>query len=566
MINRIIKNFELIVAAQTIKTQGRGIKADNRRLYGIDKLRGLILELAVMGKLVPQDPEDEPASKLLNRKTLILSDEEILYQIPEKWEWCRLEEIGTTNIGLTYSPKDITQDGIPVLRSNNIQRGQISLSELVRVTTKVDDKVLVSIGDLLICARNGSANLVGKCALINDLTEKMAFGAFMAIFRSQYNKYIKCFIESPIYRKNLEGVNTTTINQITQSNLKNTLIPLPPLNEQNRIVAKVDELMALCDQLEKEQTGSNTAHEILVETLLDTLTSASGPAELEPAWQRISDHFELLFTTEYSIDRLKQTILQLAVMGKLVEQDPDDEPASELLKRIKKEKERLVKEGKIKNQNHLPEIDNKIIPYELPIGWIWSRIGDISLSTEYGLSDMTFEGINGVPVLKMGDIQDGKALLGGQKIVPKNVEGLPSLYLKKGDLLYNRTNSAELVGKTGIFDGTDDEYTFASYLIRIRCSVNCVNPKYLNFSMNAPLFRITQIEPHLKQQCGQANVNGTILKNMIVPIPPSNEQQRIVAKVNELFGICDALKERIREAQGIERDLAEEMIEHGNVH
>jgi len=161
----------------------------------------------------------------------------------------------------------------------------------------------------------------------------------------------------------------------------------------------------------------------------------------------------------------------------------------------------------------------------------------------------------------MGDIQDGKVTLGGQKKIDKNVEGLPELYLKPGDLLYNRTNSAELVGKTGIYEGHEDEYTFASYLIRIRCVDGFVFSRYLNFVMSTPSFRETQISPHLKQQCGQANVNGTIMKSMIVSVPSFAEQHRIVAKVDELMALCDQLKSRITDASRLQQKLADVLVE-----
>ena len=153
-------------------------------------------------------------------------------------------------------------------------------------------------------------------------------------------------------------------------------MPIPPLAEQHRIVAKVDELMALCDQLEQQQTDSNATHQTLVETLLATLTSAADQDEFTEAWQRIADHFDTLFTTEQSIDQLKQTILQLAVMGKLVPQDPNDEPASVLLEKIAKEKARLIKEGKIKKQKPLPEISDDEKPFDLPDSWAWTYVGE----------------------------------------------------------------------------------------------------------------------------------------------------------------------------------------------
>ncbi|WP_310481062.1 restriction endonuclease subunit S, partial [Chamaesiphon sp. VAR_48_metabat_403] len=257
------------------------------------------------------------------------------------------------------------------------------------------------------------------------------------------------------------------------------------------------------------------------------------------------DRLPKLTTRSEHIKQLRQTILNLAVCGKLVPQDPNDEPASELLKRIQMEKKELIAHGRIRKEKPLLPLTTSNIPFVIPPSWEWVKIGIASLFTEYGTSQQSAHSEFGVPVLKMGDIQDGKVVLGGQKKVSENIDDLPGLYLKNLDLLYNRTNSAELVGKTGIYLGNNDKYTFASYLIRIHYSSISSSPFYFNLTMNAPFFRATQITPHLKQQCGQANVNGTILKNMAIPLPPLAEQHRIVAKVDELMGLCDRLEAQI---------------------
>lgn len=189
------------------------------------------------------------------------------------------------------------------------------------------------------------------------------------------------------------------------------------------------------------------------------------------------------------------------------------------------------------------------------------RIGNAALSTDYGISDKSIEGEVGVPVLAMGHIQSGEVLLGMQKVVSPNIEALPATYLKNRDLLYNRTNSAELVGKTGIYRGNDDEYTFASYLIRIRTTKNSLLPEFINLNMLSPKFRLTQIDPHLKQQCGQANVNGTIMKSMLIAIAPQSEIERIVSKVDELMSLCDTLKTNLRNAQTTQLALADALVE-----
>jgi type I restriction enzyme, S subunit len=254
-------------------------------------LRKTILTLAVQGKLVPQDPNDEPAEVLLARlisrdaqtsgrrkrpqPDLAFTADEMPFELPPGWAWERLGNIGETNIGLTYSPQNVSDVGIPVLRSSNVQNGKLDFKDLVRVNCEPKQSAMVQDGDLLICARNGSRALVGKVAVIKGLTEPAAFGAFMAIFRSEVNEYLYHFIRSPLFRQMIDEVNTTTINQITQGNLRSTLAPIPPLAEQRRIVAKVAELMALVDELETQLAASRAAGEKLLAALVAELTAGA---------------------------------------------------------------------------------------------------------------------------------------------------------------------------------------------------------------------------------------------------------------------------------------------------
>jgi type I restriction enzyme S subunit len=170
--------------------------------------------------------------------------------VPESWEWCRLGDIGTTNIGLTYKPSDICDDGVPVLRSNNIQHGKLVFSDLVRVDTPIGEALELHENDILICSRNGSRRLVGKCALIPAASEKMTFGAFMAIYRSICNQFAYHFLNTDFFRKifDSEGISTQ-INQLTQAMIKDTLIPLPPLAEQHRIVAAIESAYGCLDEI-----------------------------------------------------------------------------------------------------------------------------------------------------------------------------------------------------------------------------------------------------------------------------------------------------------------------------
>ena len=279
IISQVKKNLTLIDSIDNDKSDLQ---------TAIKQTKSKILDLAIHGKLVPQDSSDEPASVLLERlraekeakikagelkrnkndsyiyksttdncyyekfngKEAVCIDDEIPFEIPNSWQWCKLNELGETNIGLTYHPTDLVNTGIPVLRSNNIQNDSLCLDDLARVQTKILENQFVSDGDILICARNGSQALVGKCTIIDKLPEKMAFGAFMAIFRSKYNKYIIRYLQSFYFKDYLRESNSTQIYQLTQSMLKNALIPLPPISEQKRIATKIEEMFNLLDQIQ----------------------------------------------------------------------------------------------------------------------------------------------------------------------------------------------------------------------------------------------------------------------------------------------------------------------------
>lgn len=254
-----------------------------------NKIKSKILDLAIRGKLVPQDPNDEPASMLLERiraekeelikqgkikrdkkESVIFKgddnsyyekmpdgklnclNEQLMFELPEGWEWCNLLMIGTTNIGLTYRPADIDTQGIMVLRSCNIVNEKINLTDLARVKTSIRTNQFVQKNDILICARNGSRALVGKCALIPELDEQASFGAFMAIYRTPYFGYIIHFLRSNFFRSIFDDSNSTTINQLTQDMLKRAIVPLPPLAEQHRIVKKLNTLLTDLSYIEKE--------------------------------------------------------------------------------------------------------------------------------------------------------------------------------------------------------------------------------------------------------------------------------------------------------------------------
>lgn len=566
-------------ALQTRSTTGRG-SSGKIDLYGIKKLRELILELAVRGKLVPQNPNDEPASELLKRiaaekaelvkqgkikkpKPLPeISEEEKPFELPARWEWVRLGDIGETNIGLTYSPNNVKETGIPVLRSSNIQNGILDFTDLVRVSDmEIKSSSYVEDGDLLICARNGSKALVGKNALISSLSEPMAFGAFMAIFRCNYNNYVKIFLDSPSFRRNLDGVDTTTINQITQSNLKNTLIPFPPEIEQEKIKNTVFELISLCDQLEQHSLTSLDAHQQLVETLLTTLTDSQNADKLAENWARINEHFDTLFTTEASIDALKKTILQLAVMGKLVPQDPNDEPASELLKRIAQEKAQLVKDGKMKKQKPLPPISDEEKPFELPDGWEWclfENIVDIQSGITKG-RNLANRKLISIPYLRVANVQRGYLDLSEVKEIDIPEEEKDKYHVIKGDLLITEGGDWDTVGRTTVW--CHDWYIAnQNHVFKGRIIGKDIDPYWLETYMNSPYSR-DYFASASKQTTNLASINKTQLRGCPVAIPPSSEAEEIMLKLNDFNELCEKLKLQIKSAQQTQLHLADALTD-----
>ncbi|MFA7658308.1 MAG: restriction endonuclease subunit S [Candidatus Gastranaerophilaceae bacterium] len=459
-------------------------------------LKKSILQYAMQGKLVPQDPNEEPASEVLrklNIKTLTLESEESYpYELPYNWEWVRLSALCSLDAG-----KKVSDVSLPLLNA--------------RYLRKKIDKVLIDSGffvkqrDIMILVdgeNSGEIFIVPEDGIMGSTFKQLSINSFVNL---DFVLHILAFYQD-LFRNSKKGA---AIPHLDKTLFKNLIIGLPPLKEQKRIVEKLEQIIPLINEYSKNE-------------------------------EKLTEINEKLPT------KLRQAILQYAAEGKLVSQNPNDEPASELLKKIESEKEQLIKQDKLKKDKLLELIDDEEIPYIIPKNWHWCRLGSITKIVEYGTSEKAHEKAIGIPILRMNNIQNGKIDYKQLKYVNRNIKDLPRLYLKKNDLLFNRTNSYELVGKMGIFEKESNKYTLASYLIRISLFDNLVNPWYINYYCNSKVFRDTQIEPKIIQQCGQANFNGTKLKSTIIPLPPLEEQKRIVAKVDQLMKLCDELEEQIK--------------------
>jgi type I restriction enzyme S subunit len=578
MVNKIITSFDIWTTAQTIKSNGRSISVDNQKQQGIHKLRELILELAVRGKLVPQDPNDEPASELVKKivkekERLIkegkikkqkplpkIGEKEKPYELPEGWNWARLGDLCTKLTDGSHNPPRDTGVGIPMLSSQNVNFGMIDFKNPSRFVSQEDfekenQRTQVLPNDILLTI----VASLGRSAVVPKDAPKFVLQRSVAVLQTNLNSdFLALQLVAPTCLHYYETYGKGTAQKgIYLGRLSLMEIALPPLAEQHRIVAKVDELMALCDQLEQQQTNSNAAHQTLVETLLGTLTNAASQDEFEAFWQRIANHFDTLFTTEFSIDQLKQTILQLAVMGKLVEQDPEDEPASELLKKIDSEKERLEKEGKIKLDEYKRSKEDNL--FEIPEIWEWCKMQDLCYNISSGSTPpKNYFKEEGVPYIKVYNIKDQKIdFFYRSQYVDEEYHKtkLKRSIIEPGDVIMNIVGPP--LGKIAIIPQDFKEWNCNQAIVFFKPIIKSLN-HWIYLFLTAGLF-LKNIE--LIGTAGQDNISVTKSKNILIPLPPLAEQERIVAKVDELFAICDALKERIKDAQHIQVQLAEAVVE-----
>ena len=487
------------------------------------QLKNAILQEAIEGRLVPQDPNDEPASVLLERirkekERLVkegklkkkdleekpISEDEIPFEIPESWKWVRVEDViyppkyGTSN-------KSLSSGAIPVLRMGNIQDGEIVFDKLVYSNDITDnEKYNLKNGDLLF-NRTNSAELVGKTGIYRGQRPAI-YAGYLILLRpiGLYPDYLNFVLGSSYARSYCKEVKTIGVQQcnINAEKISSFIIPLPPLAEQQRIVAKIEELLPKVEEYGKAQDALNKLN-----------------AELP--------------------ERLKKSILQEAIEGRLVPQDPNDEPASVLLAKIRKEKEQLVKEGKLKKKDLIETpVEEDETPFSIPNSWKWIRFVDL-VSTSTGKTpargDVRYWGNNDYPWVSISDMKQGETIINTKEYVSAKAASdcFHNEISKCGTLIMSFKLT---VGRTSIL-GIDAYHNEAIISIRPYADKDNYTRDYLSY-----ILPVVTSWGDSKDAIKGKTLNAKSIYNLLIPLPPLAEQHRIVEKLVQVLGEIDKFK------------------------
>ena len=550
---------------------------------GVARLRELILTLAVQGKLVPQDPSDESARDLLQRvaaNAIVRSakshkasggSDEIAapYGLPDGWAWSRLGDI-VENMGSGWSPAcDEGERSDPtrwaVLRTTAVQVNEYRAREHKVIPSKLSPRPEIEVkdGDILI-TRAGPMNRVGISCWVNNTPPRLMLSDKIVRFHSIADEMLPAFVVLALnagWTKSLieqakTGMAASQVN-ISQTDLRGFWLPVCSKAEQSRIVTRVEELMHLCDALEAKGRLEATQHAQLVSTLLATLTESETPAQLTDNWHRIATHFDLLLGRPQAVDALEQTILQLAVRGLLVPQDPEDEPASVLLKNIRAEKDKLIAEGKIKRDKPLPPIAEDEQPFALPQGWEWVTMDGLASQITDGAHHTPTYIAEGVPFLSVKDLSSGFIDFSDTRFIsPQSHEDLAKrCNPEMGDVLLTK------IGTTGIAVVVDTPRAFSLFVsvALIKLPSVSVDRDFLSLVINSPFVR--QQSEDGTEGVGNKNLVLRKIKAFQIPIPPLAEQSRIVTRVAQLRRLCVDLRQRLSASQSTQAHLAEALVQ-----
>ena len=575
MINFILENFDTIFKNKT----------------SLETLDKVILDLAIKGKLVEQNQDDEPASELIKRikaekQRLIdekvikkekplppIEDEEIPFEIPNNWEWVRLGNIIQVINGYAYKSNEYVKESkYQLIRLGNVKNNflKLNISEIYLDKTVIEKTDLQRIkeNDILVTltgTRGRRDYFYTVRVSENDLKSKELYlnqrVGNLRIFKEIESKYINILLKSSYILDKIFLTETGTANQgnIGTEEVKKLVLCIPPIEEQKRIVSKVEKLQSIIKDLKEIYIKNQNNRENLKKSLLSEIESQSSDKDLLKNLETVFTNFDKIIKTKEDIKDIRNLILSLAIKGKLVEQNQDDEKASELIKRIKAEKQRLIDEKVIKKEKPLPPIEDEEIPFDIPNNWEWVRLGELGNifngnSINEKVKKEKYEDIpNGLNYIATKDIVYPTSIINYNNGIKIPFEELNKFRIAHKNSVLICSEGGSAGKKIGI---TEEDICFGNKLYALESFSEELDNKYIFYVYNSSYF-YKNFKGNETGIIGGVSVNK--FKNIEIPLPPIEEQKRIVSKVESLMKICDLLEEKITLNEKISDKLLESL-------
>ena len=489
------------------------------------KLKNSILQLAIQGKLVEQRPKEGTGEELFQqiqakKQALMkvgdikkekplppITEDDIPFDIPENWVWAYVGDIFLHNTGKAQNSSG-SDNGVmrKFITTSNLYWNHFDFSKVKEMpfTEKELQRCTVKKGDLLVCEGGDCGRAAIWCfdeeVCIQNHVHRLRPYIEVSVEYFYYLFYLYKFTGKLRGRGvAIQGLSNEAIHQV--------ICPLPPLAEQKRIVVKIEELLPLIDRYEQ-------------------------------AWSRLED-----FNKRFPLD-MQKSILQMAIQGKLVEQRPEEGTGEELFQQIQAEKQKLIKEGKIKKEKPLPEISENDIPFDIPVSWKWAYLLDIIEERPVnGYSPKGVDYVTEIRNLTLTATTSGRFKADAFKYVDIPQSDAAKYWLKKGDLLVQRSNSRELVGTSCIYTGTDNAFIYPDLMMRMRV-MNGIYVKYIDYVLKSPMVRSYYMVSASGTSESMPKINQKTVSLTPIPLPPLAEQKRIVAKLEEILPFCEKLKSK----------------------